>query len=116
MCVCVQKRHVLEQTEQLEPRVSALDEDLEADEEDEEEEEEEEDEEAAKVSVCPTHLTFSSIYLLHSYLSVCIYQGRGCYLSHPPPPSWAPRLSLSLSLYSSVSPASQTFPQSPQRS
>ena len=40
-CLCVhlwlQKRHVLEQAEQLEPRVSALDEDLEGDDEDEEE-------------------------------------------------------------------------------
>lgn len=41
--VDLQKRHVLEQTEQLEPRVSALDEDLEADEDEEEEEEEEEE-------------------------------------------------------------------------
>ena len=43
--LCLQKRHVLEQTEQLEPRVSALDEDLEGDDEDEEEEDEEEEEE-----------------------------------------------------------------------
>ena len=116
MCVCVQKRHVLEQTEQLEPRVSALDEDLEADEEDEEEEEEEEDEEAAKVSVCPTHLTFSSTYCIHICLCVYTKEEAVTYRTPPPPPSWAPRLSLSLSLYSSVSPASQTFPQSPQRS
>ena len=53
VCVCdLQKRHVLEQSEQLEPRVSALDEDLEADEDDEEEEEEEEEEENVSVYVC----------------------------------------------------------------
>ena len=106
--MCVQKRHVLEQTEQLEPRVSALDEDLEADEEDEEEEEEqEEEEEAVRVSVCSTHLTVSSTYCIH--ICLCVYTiGRSYHLSHTPPPP--------PSLRSSVSPASQTFPQSPQRS
>ena len=45
MCVCVlQKRHVLEEAEMLDPRISALEEDL-----DEVESSEEEDEEEEKV-------------------------------------------------------------------
>lgn len=47
-CMCVrQKRHVLEETEMLDPRISALEEDL-----DEVESSEEEDEEEEKVQMC----------------------------------------------------------------
>ena len=46
----LQKRHILEQMEQLEPRVSALEEDL--SEEGESEEEEEEEEEEERVRLC----------------------------------------------------------------
>jgi len=46
----LQRRHILEQMEQLEPRVSALEEDL-SEEGESEEEEEEEEEERVRISV-----------------------------------------------------------------
>ena len=52
----LQKRHILEQMEQLEPRVSALEEDLSEEGESEEEEEEEEEEERVR----PTHCLYIS--------------------------------------------------------
>ncbi len=55
----VECRHILEQLEQLEPRVSALDEDL-SDAELEEEEEEEEEEGRDRHSPSPTHKRHAS--------------------------------------------------------
>ena len=52
----LQKRHILEQMEQLEPRVSALEEDLsEEGESEEEEEEEEEEERVSPNTLSPNH-------------------------------------------------------------
>ena len=89
MCV-VQKRYVLEQTEELEPRVSALDEDLEADDDDDDEEEEEEEEEE-KVSLFLSPSLLKRLYRDNVALSLLpillfpLFTTLSCSPFSPPP-------------------------------